>query len=105
MKEIKHFEDWANALVNESFDRPLPLSKDIQHQATVRYPDLSPEQALIAFMGDKIDDSDKVDAIQTKQIKTIDKEVDQVDHELADVEHNEESIRAEIARLVQLLNK
>lgn len=108
MKEIIQFETWANDLVAESFNqlsRPLPLSKDIQHQANVAHPDLPPEQALILFLADKIDQSDKVDIQQNKNIANMDREVDQVDAELDGVEQDERDIHLELDRIKQLLGK
>jgi len=93
MKEIKLFESWAQSVVEE---RPLPIEHDIQYKASRAHPDLSPEQALAVYMANELEQAKKVDQQQTNQINTIDKEVDQV-------EDDEEKIKAEIARLMQLI--
>jgi hypothetical protein len=108
MKEIKLFESWAENLVNEASeirmgtpikgkaDRPLPREHDINYKAQVAYPELSPEQALAKYLEDELEQNEKVDRLQNKEINQIEKEVDHV-------EHSEEDIKAEIARLMQLI--
>ena len=93
MKEIKLLESWAESVIEE---RPLPVEHDIQYKASRAHPDLSPEQALAVYMANELEQSEKVDQQQNKQINTIDKEVDSV-------EHDEQEIKAEIARLMQLI--
>lgn len=93
MKEIKLLESWAQSVVEE---RPLPREHDIQYKASRAHPDLSPEQALAVYMANELEQSEKVDQQQNNQINQIDKEVDQV-------EDDEEEIKAEIARLMQLI--
>ena len=108
MKEIKLLELWAENVVTESAairmgtpmssmgDRPIPREHDIQYKATRAHPDLSPEQALAVYMADELEKTEKVDSRQNKQIATIDKEVDTI-------EHDEQDIHDEIARLMQLI--
>lgn len=96
MKEATLFESWANDLVENIGTRPLPLANDLKHKAEVEHPDLDPEDAVLAYVADKLSASDKVDSQQNKQISSIDKEVDHV-------EQDEEEIQAEIARLMQLV--
>jgi len=108
MKEIKLFESWADSIVDESSeirmgtpmaakaDRPLPRGHDIQYKAQRAHPELSPEQALAVYMSDELEQAEKVDAKQNTEINKIEKEVDHV-------EHDENEIKAEIARLMQLI--
>ena len=108
MKEVKLFESWAENLINESSairmgtqikamaDRPLPREHDINYKAQLAYPELSPEQALAKYLEDEIEQTQKIDAKQDKEINKVEKEVNHV-------EHDEEEIKAEIARLMQLI--
>ena len=108
MKEVKLFESWAENLINESSairmgtqvndkaDRPLPREHDINYKAQLAHPELSPEQALAKYLEDELEQNEKVDAMQNKEINKVEKEVDHV-------EHDEEEIKAEIARLMQLI--
>ena len=108
MKEIKLFEAWADSLVDETSnirmgtpvtgkaDRPLPREHDINYKAQLAHPELSPEQALAKYLEDEIEKTQKVDAEQNKEINKVEKEVDHV-------EHDEAEIKAEIARLMQLI--
>ena len=93
MKEIKLLESWAQSVVEE---RPLPIEHDIQYKASRAHPDLSPEQALAVYMADELEQNEKIDAQQNR-------EIDHVEHEVSNVEHDEEEIKAEIARLMQLI--
>lgn len=108
MKEIKLFESWADNLITESSnirmgtqvnsraDRPLPREHDINYKAQLAHPELSPEQALAKYLEDELEQNEKVDKLQNKEINQIEKEVDHV-------EHDEEELKAEIARLMQLI--
>jgi uncharacterized protein Yka (UPF0111/DUF47 family) len=108
MKEIKLFESWADNLVNEASeirmgtqikgkaDRPLPREHDINYKAQLAHPELSSEQALAKYLEDELEKNEKVDTIQNKEINQIEKEVNHV-------EHDEDEIKAEIARLMQLI--
>lgn len=108
MKEVKLFESWAENLIKESSsirmgtqikgkaDRPLPREHDINYKAQLAHPELSPEQALAKYLEDQLEQTEKVDNMQTKEINQIEKEVNHV-------EHDEEEIKAEIARLMQLI--
>lgn len=110
MKEVKIFETWADNLIAESSavrmgtpmqgpaDRPLPREHDIQYKAQRAHPELSPEQALAVYMSNELEANEKVDSTQNKDINRIEKEVNHV-------EHDEEEIKQEIARLLQLIKK
>ena len=104
MKEIKLYESWVESLVLEANSRPVPLSQDLKHAAVIKYPDLEPEQAVLSYIADKLQDSEKIDNMQNKKLSVIDQEVDQVDSELDNVEDDEAQIKAEINRLQQLIN-
>jgi hypothetical protein len=108
MKEVKLFESWAENLINESSairmgtqikgkaDRPLPREHDINYKAQLAHPELSSEQALAKYLEDELEKNEKVDAVQNKEINHIEKEVDHV-------EHDEAEIKSEIERLMQLI--
>ena len=108
MKEVKLFESWAENLINESSeirmgtqikgkaDRPLPREHDINYKAQLAHPELSPEQALAKYLEDELEQNEKVDKLQNKEINQIEKEV-------GNVEHDEEEIKNQIARLMQLI--
>lgn len=106
MKELDLFSTWAETIVEGASrmgtpmtaraDRPLQRGHDINYKAQLAYPELSPEQALAKYLEDELEQSEKVDAVQNKEINQIEKEVDHV-------ERDEEEIKAEIARLMQLV--
>lgn len=113
MKELAIFEAWADSVVESSTvksgnrmgtpvsamaDRPLPRQHDIQYKAERTYPELSPEQALAKYMADELEQNEKVDSKQNKQISSIDKEVH-------DVERDEEQLQAQMARLIDLVQR
>jgi septal ring factor EnvC (AmiA/AmiB activator) len=112
MKEITIFEAWADSVVESKVnsdnrmgtpmtamaDRPLSRQHDIQYKAERSYPELSPEQALARYMADELEQSEKVDAKQNKQISSIDKEVH-------DVEQDEAQLQAQLARLIDLVQR
>ncbi len=56
MKELLELESWANRIVTREAiqDRPLARNQDIQYQASRKYPDRSPEQALNLYVADKM---------------------------------------------------
>lgn len=87
MKEIKLLESWADKIIaNEAVqDRPLPLSQDIMHQASTRYPDRSPEQALQLFVADKLQSSEKMDFEQNKLINSQKRENEKLRRSLQDL--------------------
>lgn len=126
MKELNQFEQWADSILENTAsgvtpnrmgtqmksmaDRPLPRDLDINYKAQRQYPELSPEQALMKYIEDEFDNSEKVDNTQNKEIGAIDKEVDDVEKDeqniktdLSKVEHDEEQIHAQINRLMQLV--
>lgn len=106
MKELNLYESWANDIVENSSqmgtpmtkmaDRPLSRQHDIHYKAQQAYPELSPEQALAKYMEDELEQNERIDAQQNKQITSIDKEVQ-------DVEQDEQDIKAQIARLIDLV--
>lgn len=112
MKELAIFEAWADSVLESKVnsdnrmgtrmasmaDRPLPRQHDIQYKAERTYPELSPEQALAKYMSDELEQNDEVDAKQNKQISSIDKEVH-------DVEHDEAQLQAQLARLIDLVQR
>lgn len=106
MKEIDLFSKWADSVVETRMgtpikamaDRPLPRQIDIQYKAERAYPELSPEQALARFLDDELEQNEKIDKQQNKQINAIDHEVDKV-------EHDEEELQSQFSRLLQLLQK
>ena len=117
MKEIKQFEQWADRLLAEASEAKhtefvIPGEKDIKHKAMVKYPYLSPEQAMMMWFNDELEKSEKVDASQSKSINRIDKTVKAVDRELDDVEsevdqveREENQIERELAAIRRLINQ
>ena len=123
MKEFSQYEQWADSIVEGDTttnrmgtkmtamaDRPLPRDIDINYKAQRKYPELSPEQALMKYIEDEFIDAEKVDTKQNKEIATIDKEVDDVEKdeqniktELSNVEHDEARIQSQLERLIQLI--
>ncbi len=96
MKEIQQFESWATNLLEEAStkgfgDRPIPKQHDLQYQAQTKYPELSPEQALQVYIADKLEQNEKTDQIQDKEINNI--------------EHDEQSIKSQLARLIDLVKR
>ena len=86
MKEIKLLESWADSIVNEKVeDRPLARSQDIQYQASRKYPDRSPEQALQLYVSDKMQDNERMDLEQNKLINAQKRENEKLRRSLSDL--------------------
>lgn len=111
MKEINLLEAWANKVIaNEAIqDRPLGRDQDIQYQASRKYSDRSPEQALQMFVADKLQSSEKMDYEQNKIINTQKREneklrrsLGELGQELTDHEKQAEQTDREVARLKDL---
>lgn len=87
MKEVKLLESWADSIIaNEAVqDRPLGRDQDIQYQASRKYSDRSPEQALQMFVADKLSSSEKMDYEQNKLINTQKRENDKLRRSLSDL--------------------
>ncbi len=110
MKEIKIFESWANSIIAERIeDRPLARSQDIQYQATRKYPDRTPEQAIAIYIADKMASSEKMDLDQNKLINAQKRENEKLTHniqelgqELTNHERQAQDTGQEIERLKQL---
>lgn len=111
MKEIKILESWADKIIaNEAIgDRPLPRSQDLQYQASRKYSDRSPEQALQMFVADKLEKSEKMDFEQNKLINSQKRENEKLRRSLADLgqeltDHEKQAIDTgrEVERLKDL---
>lgn len=113
MREILEFESWANTIVTEAGkDRPVPLERDIQRQAQVKFPDRSPEQAMNLFVADKLSNQEKLDYEQNKIINAQKRENDKLrrslqdlSNELHDHESQAEKTDIEVQRLKDLSAK
>jgi len=111
MKELVELESWANRIVtNEAVqDRPLARNQDIQYQASRKYPDRSPEQALNLYVADKMNDNDSMNLNQNKLINAQKREneklsrtVQELGQELHDHERIAQDTGKELDRLKQL---
>lgn len=114
MKEIKLLESWANKVIaNEATqDRPLGRDQDIQYQASRKFPDRSPEQALQMFVADKLQSSEKMDFEQNKLINSQKRENEKLRRSLGDLgqeltDHERQAAQTdqEVARLKDLSSK
>ena len=114
MKEVKLLESWANSIIaNEAVqDRPLARDQDIQYQASRKYSDRSPEQALQMFVADKLNSSEKMDFEQNKLINTQKRENEKLRRSLGDLgqeltDHEKQAAQTdqEVARLKDLSAK
>lgn len=114
MKEIKLLESWADKVIaNEAIqDRPLGRDQDIQYQASRKFPDRSPEQALQMYVADKIQSSEKMDFEQNKLINSQKRENEKLrrslrdlSQELTDHERQAAQTDQEVARLKDLSSK
>ena len=114
MKEIKLLESWADKVIaNEAIqDRPLGRDQDIQYQASRKFPDRSPEQALQMYVADKIQSSEKMDFEQNKLINTQKRENEKLRRSLRDLgqeltDHERQAAQTdqEVARLKDLSSK
>lgn len=114
MKEINLLESWADSVIaNEAIqDRPLGRDQDIQYQASRKYSDRSPEQALQMFVADKLQKSEKMDYEQNKLINTQKREneklrrsLGELGQELTDHEKQASQTDQEVARLKDLSAK
>lgn len=111
MKELIELESWANRIAtNEAVqDRPLARTQDIQYQASRKYPDRSPEQALNLYVADKMNDNDSMNLNQNKLINAQKREneklsrtVQELGQELHDHERIAQDTGKELDRLKQL---
>jgi len=111
MKELLELESWANRIVTREAiqDRPLARNQDIQYQASRKYPDRSPEQALNLYVADKMNDNDTMNLNQNKLINSQKREneklsrtVQELGQELHDHERIAQDTGKELDRLKQL---
>lgn len=113
MKELKILESWADSVIQERIeDRPLSRSQDIQYQASQKFPDRSPEQALQLYVATKMADNDQMNLDQNKLINAQKRENEKLRRNLQDLGnelHNHErtalDTEKEITRLKQLSAK
>jgi hypothetical protein len=114
MKEINLLESWADSVIaNEAVqDRPLARDQDIQYQASRKYSDRSPEQALQMFVADKLQSSEKMDYEQNKLINSQKRENEKLRRTLSDLgqeltDHEKQAAQTdqEVARLKDLSSK
>jgi hypothetical protein len=111
MKELNLLESWADSVIaNEAIqDRPLARDQDIQYQASRKYSDRSPEQALQMFVADKLQSSEKMDYEQNKLINSQKRENEKLRRTLSDLgqelsDHEKQAAQTdqEVARLKDL---
>lgn len=115
MKEIKLFEEWADRVIaNEKAapaknERPLPRDMDLQYQASRKYPDRTPEQAMQLYIADKFSDNEEVDSQQNVSIQSqkrennrLKKTIQDLSQELAAHEQEAERTDQEVQRLKDL---
>lgn len=120
MRELTDFSTWADAVIQESLQekaqapvkREIPTSQDVMYQATRKYRDLSPGQALSRFLADKLEDFDRRDLDQNKVINRQRQEneklrgqVTQISQELQDIEAHSAEADKELERIKQLGGK
>ena len=97
MKETKIFEAWADYVINEQnsikihsprgTDGTREISKDIKVLSQRAYPNLSPEQALLYYIGDRILATDK-------QYSSLSKENQALKQEIHDIKQNVQKVNA-----------
>lgn len=87
MKELQLLESWADSIIaNEAVqDRPLTRDQDIQYQASRKYSDRSPEQALQMYVADKLASSEQMDYEQNKLINAQKRENEKLRRSLQDL--------------------
>lgn len=106
MKYLKEYENWADDIISEAKDeRPLPIDKDLLHSATQKFPGYSPEQALILFLADKIENNEKTDSSQTNAIRKQQRDSQSIHSELDNLEQDEMNIEKELNRIRALSNR
>jgi chromosome segregation ATPase len=97
MKETQIFEAWADYVINEQnsikihsprgTDGTREISKDIKVLSQRAYPNLSPEQALLYYIGDRILATDK-------QYSSLSKENQALKQEIHDIKQNVQKVNA-----------
>jgi predicted nucleic acid-binding Zn-ribbon protein len=97
MKETQIFEAWADYVINErnsikihsprGTDGTREISKDIKVLSQRAYPNLSPEQALLYYIGDRILATDK-------QYSSLSKENQTLKQEIQDIKQNVQKVNA-----------
>jgi hypothetical protein len=115
MKEIKLFEEWAERTIAnekaapEKKERPLPRDMDLQYQASRKYPDRTPDQAMQLYIADKFSDNEEVDSQQNVSIQSqrrentrLKKTVQALSQELAAHEEEAQRTEQEVQRLKDL---
>lgn len=122
MKQLVEFENWidntileANTLgapIKSIGDRPIPRAQDIQYQASLKYPDRSPDQALQLYVADKMKSSEEMDLAQNKLINAQKREneklrrnLQDLSTELTDHERQAKDTDVEVSRLRDLSAK
>lgn len=87
MKELQLLESWADSIITTEAvqDRPLARDQDIQYQASRKYSDRSPEQALQMYVADKLSSSEQMDYEQNKLINAQKRENEKLRRSLQDL--------------------